>query len=482
MNKISNFRQLLNTSAFRLSLIYALLFSLIATVALFFIYWVAAEQIKQQTDERLQLETNILMSRYHAGRFDALAQTIQRRNKDDSSTFFIYAILDRRGRDINKSFRPEYISADRRQAYTTMTLGAISHIIPAKQKNAPARVLLTLLPTKHLLLVGADLNQQKRLLNKIFSVVISAIVIIFTLALLGGVLMGRSVLKRIDAVRKTAGEIIEGDLTQRMPFTRRNDEFDRLSLVLNRMLQRLEQSMQGMREVTDNLAHDLRTPLNRLRNRLELTQLKDPDTVDYQKSQQDAIEDVDTLINTFNSLLNIAQTESGVKRKQLESIDLSLLMNGLGELYEVVAEEEKIGFEYQIEERLNVLGNQQLLAQAFTNLIDNAVKYTPKNGHINLQAIQQDESVIIMIRDTGLGIPKDQREHVFERFVRLDNARSSVGNGLGLSLVKAVMDQHNAEIILGDNQPGLIITVRLKMNYSSQPQSQSEYIYQKNGK
>jgi signal transduction histidine kinase len=110
------------------------------------------------------------------------------------------------------------------------------------------------------------------------------------------------------------------------------------------------------------------------------------------------------------------------------------------------------------------------------------VKYTPKNGHINLQAIQQDESVIIIIRDTGLGIPKDQREHVFERFVRLDNARSSVGNGLGLSLVKAVMDQHNAEIILGDNQPGLIITVRLKMNYSSQPQSQSEYIYQKNGK
>lgn len=472
MNKVSNFRQLLNTTAFRLSLIYALLFSLIATVALFFIYWVAAEQIKHQTDERLQLETNVLMNRYHAGRFDALAQTIQRRNADSSTTFFIYAILDRRGRDINKSFQPEYISADRRQAYATMTLGAISHMIPAKQKNAPARVLLTLLPTKHLLLVGADLNQQKRLLNKIFSVVVSAIVIIFTLALLGGVLMGRSVLKRIDAVRKTAGEIIEGDLTQRMPFTRRNDEFDRLSLVLNRMLQRLEQSMQGMREVTDNLAHDLRTPLNRLRNRLELTQLKNPDTVDYQKSQQDAIDDVDTLINTFNSLLNIAQTESGVKRKQLESIDLSQLMNGLGELYEVVAEEEDIGFEYQIEEKLNVLGNQQLLAQAFTNLIDNAVKYTPKNGHINLQAIQQNENVIIIIRDTGLGIPKEQREHVFERFVRLDNARTSVGNGLGLSLVKAVMDQHNAEIILGDNQPGLIITVRLKTNDDNQSQSQ----------
>jgi hypothetical protein len=161
VNKISNFRQLLNTTAFRLSLIYALLFSLIATIALSFIYWVAAEQIKQQTDQRLSLETDVLMNRYHTGRFDALAQTIQRRNTDASTTFFIYALLERRGRDINKSFNPEYITADRRQAYTTMTLGEISHMIPAKQKDSPARVLLTLLPTKHLLMVGADLNQQK---------------------------------------------------------------------------------------------------------------------------------------------------------------------------------------------------------------------------------------------------------------------------------------------------------------------------------
>jgi signal transduction histidine kinase len=313
-------------------------------------------------------------------------------------------------------------------------------------------------------MVGIDLNQQKWLLNKIFSVVISAIAIIFTLALIGGVVMGRGVLKRIDLVRKTAGEIIEGDLTQRMPVTRRSDEFDRLSQVLNRMLQRLEKSMQGMREVTDNLAHDLRTPLNRLRNRLELTQLKNPDTVDYQKSQQDAIDDVDTLINTFNSLLNIAQTESGVKCKQLESIDLSFLMNGLGELYEVVAEEENISFDYQIEEGLTVQANQQLLAQAFTNLIDNAVKYTPENGHINLKAHSSENRAIISISDSGLGIPADQREHVFKRFVRLDNARSSVGNGLGLSLVKAVMDQHDAKIILGDNNPGLVVKVQLNIS------------------
>ncbi|MCK5917428.1 MAG: HAMP domain-containing histidine kinase [Cocleimonas sp.] len=462
MNKISNFRQLLNTTAFRLSLIYALLFSMIATIALSLIYWVAAGQIKQQTDQRLRLETDVLMNRYHTGRFDALAQTIQRRNTDSSTTFFIYALIDRRGRDINKSFKPEYITKDRRQAYTTMTLGAISHMIPAKQKDSPARVLLTLLPTKHLLMVGADLNQQKRLLNKIFSVVVSAIAIIFTLALLGGILMGRSVLRRIDAVRKTAGEIIEGDLTQRMPSTRRNDEFDRLSLVLNRMLQRLEQSMQGMREVTDNLAHDLRTPLNRLRNRLELTLLKNPDTVDYQKSQQDAIEDVDTLINTFNSLLNIAQTESGAKGN-LEKVDLSLLMNSLGELYEVVAEEENISFSYHIEEDLTVRGNQQLLAQAFTNLIDNAVKYSSEKGHIDLKGSRHNNSIIITISDTGEGIPEDQREHVFKRFVRLDNARTSVGNGLGLSLVKAVMNQHEAEIVLGDNKPGLIVEVILNI-------------------
>lgn len=461
MNKLSNFQLLLKTSAFRMSLVYALLFSLVAAIALSIIYWVAAEQIKRQTDERLQLETDVLMNRYHSGRFDALEQTIQRRNADSSTTFFIYALLDRRGREINKSFKPEYISQDRRQAYSTMPLGQISHLIPEKQKQDPARVLLTILPTKHLLLVGADLNQQKHLLNKIFTVVVIAIVIIFTLALLGGILMGRSVLKRIDAVRQTAGEIIEGDLTQRMPFTRRNDEFDRLSIVLNRMLNRLEKSMKSMREVTDNLAHDLRTPLNRLRNRLELTQLKNPSTVDYQKAQQEAIEDVDNLICTFNSLLNIAQTESGVKRTELEAFDVSELMNGLGELYEVVAEEENITFDYHVEENLMAQGNQQLLAQAMTNLLDNAVKYTPDNGHIELRVKAAKDNLVITVSDTGLGIPEDQREHVFKRFVRLDNARSTVGNGLGLSLVKAVMDTHDAEITLSDNNPGLRVEVKL---------------------
>ncbi len=460
MNHISHFRRLLNTNAFRLSLIYALLFSLIASIALSVIYWFVAEQIKHQTDERLQLETNVLMNRYYTNRFDALAETIQRRNADSSTTFFIYALLDRRGRDIEKSFNAEYMTADRRQAYATMPLGEISRLIPRTQTNDPARVLLTVLPNKHLLLVGADLNRQKQLLNKVFGVVITAIVVIFTLALLGGVLMGRSVLKRIDAIRHTAGEIIEGDLTQRMPFTSRNNEFDRLSIVLNRMLQRLEQSMQSMREVTDNLAHDLRTPLNRLRNRLELTQLKNPETVDYQKAQQEAIEDVDTLINTFNSLLNIAQTESGTKKK-LETVDMSMLLNSMGELYEVVAEEEDIQFESRIDENLSVQGNQQLIAQALTNLLDNAVKYTPSKGKITLHASTDKEYLHIKISDTGLGIPEEQREHVFKRFVRLDNARSTVGNGLGLSLVKAVMDLHEADIQLADNHPGLIVSLKL---------------------
>ena len=460
MNHISHFRRLLNTNAFRLSLIYALLFSLIASIALSVIYWFVAEQIKHQTDERLQLETNVLMNRYYTNRFDALAETIQRRNADSSTTFFIYALLDRRGRDIEKSFNAEYMTADRRQAYATMPLGEISRLIPRTQTNDPARVLLTVLPNKHLLLVGADLNRQKQLLNKVFGVVITASVFIFTLALLGGVLMGRSVLKRIDAIRHTAGEIIEGDLTQRMPFTSRNNEFDRLSIVLNRMLQRLEQSMQSMREVTDNLAHDLRTPLNRLRNRLELTQLKNPETVDYQKAQQEAIEDVDTLINTFNSLLNIAQTESGTKKK-LETVDMSMLLNSMGELYEVVAEEEDIQFESRIDENLSVQGNQQLIAQALTNLLDNAVKYTPSKGKITLHASTDKEYLHIKISDTGLGIPEEQREHVFKRFVRLDNARSTVGNGLGLSLVKAVMDLHEADIQLADNHPGLIVSLKL---------------------
>jgi signal transduction histidine kinase len=445
-------RKLFHTTVFRLSLVYALLFSTVAGGALWVIYWMAESQMQEQTDTRLQLETNALLNRYRIGAVEGLIEIIHFRNNDDGSRYLFSRLVHRQQQDLTRDLEFDKLNDDFTQAFTTIPLGKITGN-PAQQE--PGRLLLTLLPGGYQLLVVTDLKQQHTLLKRLWLTVLTASGIIFTLAMIGGSFMGYNVMHRMNAIGKTANAIVSGNLAQRIPVTRRDDEFDRLSRVLNIMLEKIQHLMQGMREVTDNLAHDLRNPLNRLRNRLESSQYEAHDQVDYPQLIQDSIQDVDDLIRTFNALLSIAQMESGVQRDDWTDVDLSVLSDELAEMYTVVAEEQGLTLTHKAETGLHVHGNRQLLAQAITNLLDNAVKYTPEDGNITLDATQRDNQVIISITDNGPGIPEDQYEQVFKRFTRLDNARSSPGNGLGLSLVKAVADLHGAEIRLEDNHPGL---------------------------
>jgi signal transduction histidine kinase len=459
-------RRLLNTTAFRLSLVYALLFSLVAAIAMVSVYWVVERHIIQQTDAQLHLQADVLLNRYGISDNDALFRDILRRNQRINNApgerFYYYEVFPSRRYDISSTFGAEYSSDDGRQFFATLPLNEAINFSLLKDQQQPARIMIRQLANNHQLLVATDVSQQLALLDKVFNSMLLAVTVIFLLAVLGGGLMGYSVLRRIDSVRQTAGEIINGDLSQRMTVTGRNDEFDRLSVVLNSMLQRIEQLMQAMHEVTDNLAHDLRNPLNRLRNRLEANQFRDPETTDFQQLNQDALQDIDDLIKTFNALLSIAQVESGVQRDDWTEVDISQLINDLGELYEVVAEEKSITFSHHSDDELVLYGNRQLLAQALTNLLDNAVKYTPENGHIELQAESTADGLQIIVADSGIGIPAEKHQQVFERFVRLEEARSSPGNGLGLSLVKAVTELHDASITMTDNQPGLKISIQFK--------------------
>lgn len=465
--------KLLNTTVFRLSLVYVLLFSLVAAVAMGFIYWVAKDHIAQQTDTRLRLESQVLAEHYRTGSMGSLQETVRLRNRDSArgdKRFFVYALTDQIMSDSLKNGEDYF--QEGRLTFATLTYAQVLRLvsIPAyASQSDKARTLVTDLQGGWQLLVAADLSEQRALLEKMRGSIWAAIGVIAASAILGGVLMGYYVLRRIDGVSKTATSIIKGDLSQRMTVTNRNDEFDRLSEVLNSMLQRTEQLMQAMREVTDNLAHDLRNPLNRLRNRLDLNRFHKPDVQVLQQTQQDALQDVDDLIKTFNALLSIAQAESGVHRDDWEMVNISALVNDLGELYEAVAEEQGLHLSYHAEQGLQIYGNRQLLAQALTNLLDNAVKYTPIGGKLGLEARQLGKKVEISVYDNGPGIPSEQHERVFERFVRLDNARSSVGNGLGLSLVKAFTDLHGATIHLEDNQPGLRVVLRFDTGNTPHP-------------
>lgn len=450
--------KLFRTTAFRLSLIYALTFSLLAATAMGFIYLTTKKELMNQTDARLQLEANILINQYRAQDIDALFKSLQQKQHDNRTSFFIYVLVPRKQKDITTGFTAEYTTEDGKQAFATLPMGVLLKTDKAHDED-PVRVLLTQLPGDYQLLVARDLNDQQKVLRKIFNTVILTIVVTLILALAVGMIFGQQVLRRIEKVRNTAGEIIDGDLSQRMPVNRRNNEFDQLSRTINSMLQRLEQLMHGMRNVTDNLAHDLRKPLNRIRNRLEVILLENRDEDTYRETIAQTVEDTDELIKTFNALLSIARAESGERRQDWTEVDLSGLLEQMAELYDAAAEEAKLEFSADIEPGLTLHGNRQLLAQAVTNLLDNAMKFTPTGGHVSLCAKHINDKIEIAVEDTGPGIPQNERKHIFERFVRLDSARSTPGSGLGLSLVKAVASLHQAEIDVETRNPGARIAM-----------------------
>ena len=254
-----------------------------------------------------------------------------------------------------------------------------------------------------------------------------------------------------------------GDLSRRVPVTRAGDEFDDLSVNLNRMLDRIERLLHGMREVSDNVAHDLRSPLNRLRNRLELASMRQPADSDTARDFDAAVQETDRLIGTFNALLLIAEAEAGSVRETMHNCSLAGIIEGVGELYGPLAEEKQLRFVVKkVPDGGFVHGNHNLISQALANLVDNAIKYTPAGGTVTVALENHAAGPALVVADDGPGIPPEDRARVTERFVRLESSRNSPGTGLGLSLVAAVARMHEAELTFEDNHPGLRATLAFR--------------------
>jgi signal transduction histidine kinase len=248
-----------------------------------------------------------------------------------------------------------------------------------------------------------------------------------------------------------------GDLSQRIAMkASRGDEFDQLAGNLNAMLEQIERLLNGMRQVTDNIAHDLRTPLNRMRSRIEVALLSDDDKETLRPVMEQTLEDAETMIGTFNALLDIARAEAGSERAAFETVDLTAIVNDIVDLYQPLAEDRGQIIETSIASGLKLHANRHLLSQALANLLDNAIKYTPENGRLS---VTLTDGPSIAVADSGPGIPEADQDKVLERFVRLDQTRSTPGNGLGLSLVGAVAKLHGARLALEDHRPGLRVTL-----------------------
>jgi signal transduction histidine kinase len=309
------------------------------------------------------------------------------------------------------------------------------------------------------LLVARDIHERHETVRLFSTTIPWSLLLMLFLGVVGGAVMSRNLVARLDSINETSREIMAGDLSRRVPMRGSGDEFDILAANLNRMLDRIERLMRGMREVTDSVAHDLRTPLNRLRNRIDAALRRlPPESDEYAEIESAAIE-IDQLIATFNALLLIAEAEAGMAREAMARVDLREVVEGIAELYEPLAEEKNLHFEAAPSGEAMIAGNKRLIAQALANLVDNAIKYTPEGGSIRVSIENRPAGIALVVADTGIGIAAEDRAHVLDRFVRLEASRHSPGTGLGLSLVVAVAKLHDAKLDLADNAPGLKATL-----------------------
>lgn len=336
--------------------------------------------------------------------------------------------------------------------------------ITLKRNDRPVRAVLvqTTLRGGYHLLVGRDVHRYDELKESFFYGLIGAAAVVLLVGVLGGLLIRRALLVKVGNLRQTAQAIVEGDLSHRLETQGGADELDLLAQTVNRMLDQIEHLIHGVRNVSNAIAHDLRTPLTELRFRLETVSVGKPSPEVAFAEIESAVADVDRVIQIFNALLRLAEIDTGARRSGFVRVDMASVTADIAEFYQPVAELKGIALSWSAKGDLALAGDPVLLAQAIGNLIDNALKYAQENGSIRVEASRAGGTVIeVTVADDGPGIPDDEKPNVSKRFYRGDASRGTPGVGLGLSLVSAVADLHGGALIFTDNKPGLRATLRL---------------------
>lgn len=447
---LGSVRRLIRTHAFRLAVLYFLVFAASVLGVLLLVYWTSAGFVERQTEATLDAEITGLAEQYAQRGLSGLVQIVAARSAGYGGDAMVYLITDPGGRPLAGNIAAWPANVPTHSGWLSFTIEAR---VKGRLETHPARGTLFMIPGGYRLLVGRDISDAAAFRNQIKLTLLWAGLIALALGLLGGIVMGRNLLRRVEQVNRTSERVMAGNLSDRIPLHGTSDEFDQLAANLNRMLDQIERLMTAMREVTDDIAHDLKTPLSRLRTRLELA-LVNQSGSGQSEAIRAAIDEADRLLATFNALLSIAELESGVRRDRTEPLDLSEVAQSAAELYEPVAEEKGFALSLVTEPGVKICGDRHLLSQALANLLDNAVKYAG-GGEIEVRVLRRDGRAILEVADNGPGIPETEREAVFDRFVRLEPSRTSPGNGLGLSLVRAVVQRHKGAVVLKDNQPGL---------------------------
>jgi signal transduction histidine kinase len=467
--------KLFGATAFRLALAILLLSAIGAGIVLAVIAWEVVSVVDREIERTIDAESQGLIDAFDNEGIRRLEAIIEARKREPGASLYLLT---------NPIGEPLAGNVEQLPTEVLLHPGFLPIIYRgsgSSDRGRQALVGVYVLPGGFRLLIGHDLGDRARIGKVMVRALAISLVFFAVLGAVGALFVARRVLKRIDDINTSAQGIMAGDLTRRLPVSGSGDELDRLAEGLNDMLGRISELMAGLREVSDNIAHDLRTPLTRLRNHAEAALAFGGDAATYRQALEKTIEESDQLIRIFNALLLIARAEAGGDLGPLQPLDIGEAARSVGELYEPIAEEEGVALTVRAEDGLTVRGNRELIGQALANLVDNALKYgAPRKGldgagskpEVVIAAQRAGRSVSLTIADRGPGISPADRARVLDRFVRLEDSRSRPGSGLGLSLAAAVARMHGGTVDLEDNQPGLRVRLTLPMA-NDRPQSKA---------
>jgi signal transduction histidine kinase len=448
----------LRTASFRLAAFYALLFGASAVVLFGAVYWIASQALHQQLAATIESEMATLSDAHRSGGAEQVAAAIRARLSSGRRPAGYYVLADPTGHVLAGNLP----LPDRRQGWIELPVPAGHGEEDDPPDEGSERTLLALgrvLPDGRSLVVGEDtrgMHEAKDAMVTAFGWGLAATLL---LAAVGGSLASAGFLRRVDAINRTTRGIIEGNLADRVPRRGTGDELDRLAANLNEMLDRTQSLMGAVRQVSSDIAHDLRTPLTRLRQRLEAARANSRTAEEAGAAIDRAIGDVDELLGTFSALLRIAQIESGSRRAGFAALDLSAVFRKIADAYAPVAEDQGQSLTASIGEKVPYRGDRQLLEQMLANLVENALRHTPRGAAISLSLHDTPDGLLGSVADTGPGIPAGARTKVFQPFYRLEASRSTPGSGLGLALVAAIADLHRIRVDLSSNEPGLKVSL-----------------------
>ena len=441
------FLRLLRSAAFRFSAIYGAVFGVSVLILGVIVYWITDAALERQLKSRLQVEATLLEGKYNNNNIDQFLTYLRKHEQTQKSHGFLYFIAG-----------PEFMRQVNTLDMQRPSPGWSNQIKRDEEsvETINIRVLTISLGPDVTLSVGKDLSNIIDTENAILNAFTWVAVVTIVLALAGGLFISSRFLARVDGMAQAAEQIIDGNLEHRLPSLKTGDELDFLAQTLNLMLDRINELMESLKQVSSDIAHDLRTPLSRLRQSLEAAVIVSRPAEELQSAINNAIEETDSILATFGALLRIAQIEAGTRRRGFAPFNFSVLVADVAEAFGPSIQDDGKFLKTLVEEEVTLVGDRELLTQVLANLLENSIRHTGAGTAIEVKLVSTPDEVHLIVADNGPGVPAQLREKLFDRFYRPEASRTTPGSGLGLSLVKAIANLHNARISLRDNRPGLL--------------------------